>query len=416
MESRKLKKDEISKLFPIRNLSDSKKQHLLDNYQTIEAPANTVIFSQGSNDTRQIYLLEGEVRLTSKKTNHRIIKGGALESRFPMGNSSPRKDTAVAITPVSFFVIEKSELNKLNDDKAPVSSSVNVQFEEQESENSLAYNQLYFEVSQEIQNNRLEIPSIPDTAIKVRKAISDHNISSDKIARITQVDPAITAQLIKVANSPLFRGREKIESLPPAITRLGLKAIGNLITSFTMRMVFNAKTKDVKQHISQLWLHSRDVAGICAVMAKKLKGFDPDKALLAGLVHDIGAIPVLTHADKHPNLMNNASEAMQAVAKLTPTIGSMVLKKWNFTEDFQSVALHAENWQRETDQPGDYTDLIIVAQLLSYENTNNKDQYPMADTVPAYQRLVALLKDSADSIRVTENARDELIDVQQLFN
>ena len=279
----------------------------------------------------------------------------------------------------------------------------------------LVYNQLYFEVSQEIQNNRLEIPSIPDTAIKVRKAISDHNISSDKIARITQVDPAITAQLIKVANSPLFRGREKIESLPPAITRLGLKAIGNLITSFTMRMVFNAKTKDVKEQISQLWLHSRDIAGICAVIAKKLKGFDADKALLAGLVHDIGAIPVLTHADKHPNLMSNIQEVNKAVTKLTPTVGKMVLEKWNFTEDFHSVALNAENWQRETDAAGDYTDLIIVAQLLSFENTEQSDKYPMADAVPAYSRLEALLKDPSDSIRVTENAREELLDIQQLF-
>ena len=228
-------------------------------------------------------------------------------------------------------------------------------------------------------------------------------------------DRAITAQLIKVANSPLFRGREKIESLPPAITRLGLKAIGNLITSFTMRMVFNAKTKDVKEQISQLWLHSRDIAGICAVIAKKLKGFDADKALLAGLVHDIGAIPVLTHADKHPNLMSNIQEVNKAVTKLTPTVGKMVLEKWNFTEDFHSVALNAENWQRETDAAGDYTDLIIVAQLLSFENTEQSDKYPMADAVPAYSRLEALLKDPSDSIRVTENAREELLDIQQLF-
>ncbi len=414
MDSRALKKEEIISLFPIRNLSDSQKQLLLDSYKTVEAPANTLIFSQGSNDTRQIYLLEGKVKLTDANKRERIIEGGGVESRFPLENNIPRSATAVALSPVSFFVIEKEALEGLMNNETVGLTNENVEVEEMHEE-SLVYNQLYFEVSQEIQNNRLEIPSIPDTAIKVRKAISDHNISSDKIARITQVDPAITAQLIKVANSPLFRGREKIESLPPAITRLGLKAIGNLITSFTMRMVFNAKTKDVKEQISQLWLHSRDIAGICAVIAKKLKGFDADKALLAGLVHDIGAIPVLTHADKHPNLMSNIQEVNKAVTKLTPTVGKMVLEKWNFTEDFHSVALNAENWQRETDAAGDYTDLIIVAQLLSFENTEQSDKYPMADAVPAYSRLEALLKDPSDSIRVTENAREELLDIQQLF-
>ncbi|PCI22433.1 MAG: metal-dependent hydrolase, partial [Piscirickettsiaceae bacterium] len=143
---------------------------------------------------------------------------------------------------------------------------------------------------------------------------------------------------------------------------------------------------------------------------------DPDKAMLAGLVHDIGAIPVLTHADKHPNLMTNASEVNHAVKRLTPMIGKMVLQKWNFTEDFHAVALHAEDWHRETDTLADYTDLIIVAQLLSFENTTLKEHYPAADSVPAYARLTAQLKDSSDSIRVTENARDELNDIQQLFN
>tara|TARA_R110002074_G_scaffold228259_2_gene399994 strand:+ start:203370 stop:204617 length:1248 start_codon:yes stop_codon:yes gene_type:complete len=415
MSIRNLTNEEINALFPIRNFPDNIKQHLQDTFKTEEVPAQTVLFSAGSTDGQQIYLLEGKVRLTLDKHNERIIEGGQVEARFPIDNYARHKATATALEPLTILSIERATLNDLSSEQPTSSYSADTSILD-EKEDSLLYNQLYYEVSIEMQAGKLELPSIPEMAFKVQKAISDPDISSDNIAKIAQQDPAITAQLIKVANSPLYRAREKIEALPPAITRLGLKAIGNLITSFTMRMVFKAKTKDIKNLIAKLWLHSRDVAGICAVMAKKLKGFDADKAMLAGLVHDIGAIPILTHADQHPNLMNNIKEVEQTLEKLTPIIGKMVLEKWNFTGDFIEIAIDAENWDRTTDQPANYVDLIIVAQLLNFRNTPQKDDYPEPSSVPAYTRLTKLLKDPNDSLDVFVSAPEELANIKQLFS
>jgi len=414
MSIRNLTSEEINSLFPIRNFSDASKEQLQTTIKTENIDANSTLFSVGSSDDRQIYLLEGKVQLTLAENKKRIVEGGQMEARFPIDNNTPHKATAIALEPITLLSIKRSVLDDLMNETPP-SGHDHIDILE-ESEDSLLYNQLYFEVTQEMQANKLILPSIPEAAIKVRTAIADPHASSAKIAQITQQDPAITAQLIKVANSPLFRGRERIEALPHAITRLGLKAINNLITSFTMRMVFNARTKDVKELISALWLHSRDVAGICAVIAKKLKGFDADKAMLAGLIHDIGSIPILTHADKHPSLMSNQVDVRHTVKKLTPVIGKMVLEKWNFTDDFIDLAVNAENWERKTDQPANYTDLVIVAQLLSFRNTPSQEHYPEPKTVPAYDRLTKLLRDPSDSIDVLEVAKEELNSIKQLFN
>ncbi len=414
MSIRKLTNEEVDSLFPIRNFSDNSKQQLQEMVETTHFDANSILFSAGDTDEHQIYILNGKVQLTLGGSKERIVEGGQIEARFPLDNNSPHQATAMALNEVTVLSVKRSTLDDLLNEVVPGDTdSIDVL---EESEDSLLYNQLYFEVTQEMQADKLELPSIPETAIKVRTAISDPHATSHTIAQITQQDPAITAQLIKVANSPLFRGRERIEALPPAITRLGLKAISNLITSFTMRMVFKAKTKDVKDLISTLWLHSRDVSGICAVLAKKLKGFDVDKAMLAGLIHDIGAIPILTHADKHPNLITNKTDVQQTLKKLTPVIGKMVLEKWNFTEDFIELAIHAENWSRKTDQPANYTDLIIVAQLLSFKNTPLQDKYPEPWSVPAYDRLSKLLRDPDDSIDILESAQEELMNIKQLFN
>ncbi|MEW4982749.1 MAG: HDOD domain-containing protein [Cycloclasticus sp.] len=414
MSIRNLTNEEVNSLFPIRNFSDNSKTQLQETIKTEIIDANSTLFSAGSSDDRQIYLLEGKVRLTLGENKERTVEGGQMEARFPIDNNTPHQATALALEPVTLLSIKRTVLDDLMNETLP-SGHDDIDILE-ESEDSLLYNQLYFEVTQEMQADKLELPSIPEAAIKVRTAIADPHATSAKISQITQQDPAITAQLIKVANSPLFRGRERIEALPHAITRLGLKAINNLITSFTMRMVFNAKTKDVKELISALWLHSRDVAGISAVMAKKLKGFNADKAMLAGLIHDIGSIPILTHADKHPSLISNQNDVRHTIKKLTPVIGKMVLEKWNFTDDFIELAINAENWERKTDQPANYTDLVIVAQLLSFRNTPLQEHYPEPKTVPAYDRLTKLLRDPSDSIDVLEVAQEELADIKQLFN
>jgi len=413
MAIRNLSNEEINSLFPIRNLPEKAKERLQEMVKTEEIEANSILFSAESTDEQQIYILEGKLQLSSKQANERIIEGGQVEARFPIDNNTPRQATAIALEPLTILSIKRSLLDELSAEASSESASDGIL---DDSSSELLYNQLYFEVTQGMQADKLELPSIPETAVKVRSVIADPNTSSEKTAQAIQQDIAITAQLIKVANSPLFRGRDKIEALPTAVTRLGLKAVGNLVTSFTMKMIFNAKTKDVKNRIAALWTHSRDIAGICTVLAKKLKGIDADKAMLAGLVHDIGAIPVLTHADKHPNLMENPQEVENTLKKLTPVIGKMILDKWNFTEEFAELASNAENWGYEPEQTQSYTDLVIVAQLLSFKNSPLEDKHPEAESTPAYKRLKTLLKDPNDSLDVIENAQDELDSIKQIFN
>ena len=160
------------------------------------------MFSEGSSDDKQTYLLEGKIQLTFSNKKERIIEGGQMEARFPIDNTSPHQATAVALGDVTVLSVKRNTLDDLLNEVLP---NNNVEILDN-SQDSLLYNQLYFEVTQEMQAGKLILPSIPETAVKVRAAITDPHATSDTIAKITQQDPAITAQLIKVANSPLFRG------------------------------------------------------------------------------------------------------------------------------------------------------------------------------------------------------------------
>lgn len=267
-------------------------------------------------------------------------------------------------------------------------------------------------------NNTLKLPTIPDVALKIRRAINDERANSAKISRVVQLDPAITARLVQISNSPLFRGRKKIESCPEALTRLGLRATQDIVTSLSLKSVFKARSPSIRRHMRDLWSHSSYVAAISAVLAHKTPGFDPDRAMLAGLIHDIGVVPVLTYADRNPLLRNCPSEEMtQAVHRLRAVVGTMIMRKWNFPPDFDDVILNAENWHRDELPDPDYADIVIISQLHSFIGDISRVQkLPQMDKLPAYRKLVSGRLDIDMSLNILDEANEEIRHIQLMLN
>lgn len=276
-------------------------------------------------------------------------------------------------------------------------------------------NPLLLRCQQDMQSEALTLPTLPDISLKIRKAINDNKANNTKIARVVQIDPAITGRLIHIANSPFYLGRKKIESCPEALTRLGLKAAQHFITSFALKSVFVGKSLYIRKRMQDLWAHSSYVAAICAVLAHKTRGFDPDRAMLAGLVHDIGAVPILTYADRHPELGREPSHIEQTIQELRATIGVIVLRKWNFPSDFEDVVINAENWWRHTESEPDYTDLVILSQLHSFVGTLQIHKYPRMDEIPAYRKLLKEDTSTDISKNILGLAKEEIWQIQQML-
>jgi HD-like signal output (HDOD) protein len=265
-----------------------------------------------------------------------------------------------------------------------------------------------------MQSDDLELPTIPDVSFKIRRAINDDKSNISAIARIVQIDPSITAKLIKIANSPLYRGRKKIESCPEALTRLGLKVTQGIITAFAMKSVFNAKSPVIRQRMTELWEHSSYIASISAVFAHKVPGFDPDRAMLAGLIHDIGIVPILTYADNHPDIITHPKDLLETVKELRAHIGVQIIRRWDFPEDFEDVVINAENWFRNDNNPPSYADIVMISQLHSYIGKVDIKKIPKIDGLPAYKKLAGHL-DANDSINILDTAKDEIEHIRQML-
>mgnify|MGYP003633443716 CR=1 FL=1 len=226
------------------------------------------------------------------------------------------------------------------------------------------------ELSADITNNKLELPSSPDIILKVRALAHDDNSSVEDFANLVKHDPNISGRIIKIANSALFGTRIHVTSVQSAITRLGFSKIQSLITGLVIAQNFmNAKTRGLEHYFNEIWQQSNMVSAICYVLAKQKTGIDPEQALLAGMVHNIGVLPIILRLKKisafneDPKLLIHV--ANQVVPKLYPKAGKMILDKWNFSPLIASVAMTHNKSERESTGPVGLNDLVFIAYELN---------------------------------------------------
>ena len=239
----------------------------------------------------------------------------------------------------------------------------------------------------DLEKDKLVLPTLPEVALRVRETLEDQSAGMGDVAKVITSDAALSARLIQVANSPLLRAARTIESVESAVTRMGADMTRNLVTSIAMEQMFQATSDATDKRLRDLWEHSTQVAALCHALASQFTKLKPDQALLAGLVHDIGALPIITMAEDIPELLMDTSILDGIIRKAHTTIGEAILQKWNFSPELIAVAADHDDVHREHAGPADYVDVVIVANLESYLGTSHPYAQLDLSTVPAFGKL-----------------------------
>ena len=267
------------------------------------------------------------------------------------------------------------------------------------------------EILEDIKTNNLKLPILPEIAFKVREAVSDTNAAAAAIAKAVSSDATIAARLLQVVNSPLYRGANAINSLQSAIARLGPPLVRNLVTSLILKQLFQSKSPLLRQRMQVLWEHSTQVAAISHILARKFTRLQPDEAMLAGLIHDIGVLPILLKAENYPELLADETKLNEIIDKLHASIGRLILDAWKFPPELVMVAAEHENLTRISDQT-DYTDIVTVANLHSHLGSKHRHAKVKFTDIPAFTKL-GLTPES--SISAMEEAAAEMKDVKTML-
>ena len=242
------------------------------------------------------------------------------------------------------------------------------------------------ELIQAIDNDDLVLPTLPEVALKVREAAEDPNIGTPQLSKVIGNDAALTARIIKVVNSPLLRTNKEITDLSMAINRLGINYTCNLATGLAMEQMFQATSDVVDRKMREVWNKSTEIAGICHVLCKQFTRLLPDQATLAGLVHMIGALPILTYAEDHNELLSDSISLNHVIEQIHPIIGDKILRTWEFPEQIAMVPSQYLDFSRDSAKV-DYVDIVQVATLQSYIGTEHPYTKLDWSKIPAFAKL-----------------------------
>ena len=262
--------------------------------------------------------------------------------------------------------------------------------EKEQSQEESTVKEFVESVREDLRANKIYLPTLPALALEALLIINDVDSSASDLERVISRDAALTARLIRYANSPLYRGLNTIISIKPAITRIGFQRVKNAVYAVSMKEVFRTSVKEIEKRMDNLWAHSVKVGAQAAILAKSQPGLDADVALVAGLVHDIGHIPLLIKACKYESLINKPELLDKILQKLHTQLGGSILKLWKFDNAVISAASEHENLNRDPgDAPVDYVDVVQVANILAHEGSDHPLATVDRSAIKAFSRLRA---------------------------
>ncbi len=267
-------------------------------------------------------------------------------------------------------------------------------------------------VQEELDANRLVLPTLPDVAIKVRDAVSNGDATAQSLAEIIATDAAISARLIQVSNSPLYRGAVEIKNIQMAVTRLGNNTIRTLITSLIMQQMFTPTSALLEGYFRSTWEQGVNVSAIARALSAFVPHLNADEAMLAGLIHQIGKLPILTLVEKIPEFRDSPSRLDKLLEKAHPHVGKIIMNTWNFPEELKLVPSEYVNFQRDSGAKADYVDLVQVAFLQSIAGTDHPACRVDWSTVPAFAKLG--LQADAEILEI-EGVSEEIELAQSMF-
>ena len=178
------------------------------------------------------------------------------------------------------------------------------------------------------------------------------------------LEPLVAARAVAIANSVAYnRSGAEIASVKAAVMRLGFRTLHSLVAAVMVRqMTGKVSNPALKAKATKLWEHTAHVAALSQVLAKRLTRVDPDTAMFAGIVHEVGGFYLLSRAEEFPGLMEGDSEDWAEYGE--KVIGRGVLKKLGVPEVVMTAV--ESLWTGVGEQPPlTLGDILVLANMLA---------------------------------------------------
>ena len=209
-------------------------------------------------------------------------------------------------------------------------------------------------------------PTSFDTAIRLRRELQNTSLPTARIAKVVGLEPLIATKLMQLSSSVIYSpDGTPTRTLQDAISRLGVDLVRTTALAIAMNQLLRAKDLVVFVSLTQaLWEHSLKTAAAARVLARTYTRVPPDEAMLAGLVHDLGAFYMLYRAAQYPELRARPDTVKYLIMQWHESIGVTLLNALGLSEEIINASIDHHQPRSQPVIVRDLPTIIYVASML----------------------------------------------------
>lgn len=383
-----LKIPDVSTLRRIKGISELSDDHLIalaNQLRVCTAKNKQLLIEVGSTDNSSLFIIKGKVSLNALDGKSRIIATDENEALKPVAQLRPSIYDVKALGTVDYLKIEKQKLIDLAhlSEEAANDISVHSLFSDFDEEDKSIVDHLY----RNLMDNSIKLPSLPSVAGRIQQIYNGKYTDVDSMVQVLIHYPDVTRKIFNIARCANNENLSSTEKIRYSIRHLGILSVYCLIMTYAVGKLVNRLPRHHVQRVSSAWEHCLNVAAISRNLAKINRSFPPDLAMLAGLIHGIGVLVIDDELLESHHLMLDNLEIDHAIQIMRPEITSLLLRRWNFSDDLILVAEQCGDWTRDHEASADLCDLVLVSNYYGMLKSDKDHSLPLASSIPAVGKL-----------------------------
>ncbi len=257
------------------------------------------------------------------------------------------------------------------------------------------------QLAAELSGEAIELPYLPDIAIRMRKLMNDSECSLPQLGRTLSTEPGLAARLLRMANSAQYNSTSRsLTEVTAAVNRLGFELVRDTCWTYALsQMKRKEALQPVADQLEEQWHISTDVASLAFVVARATNVGQPDEALMAGMVHNVGTVYILSRMVGFEEGSLSQEVLSSVIRDWNAPIGRAIAENWDLTADTVEAVGNFEQLDRVGLSRADLCDVLTVAVWLHEDKITEVPELAAAQRMRLKLETIMRLMDEVDEER-----------------
>jgi HD-like signal output (HDOD) protein len=270
------------------------------------------------------------------------------------------------------------------------------------------YFEVYKSLVQKVIENDELLPSLPSVTLKIRQKLSEPDCNNNDVAEIIQLDPSLSALLLKYSSSPIYKRPVPPKTIQAVIAMLGKPVLENIVLSHSIKSLFILKDPQLKKLFQLSWERIIFKAATSQLLGQKI-GYKPaEEAMKISLMTEIGTLALLS-AVSDCEVIPSKENYIQLCRQYSKALTKLILKKWGIDNKIIKISHYCGKWEINTGEKFTILDVVNLAIYSTVQYKEADNDLPDIENISSYKKLSPLFKSLTPSkqlILVQENFED----------